>query len=341
MEDIIKFGKTIISSLLPFFGIIVALLLYYLLFVIINKVDPNIFNRYASDGIYEYNPYFNDEINEQTSVYFSLNTFFENRTVENQREIYKTIVDDFDKFEQIIRENELYMQYLQENSLSVEGLLKYSQRYVDLDYAVVFPSFFIVTIIIIWIYSEVLKYRIQVYVVGAVAYILMRMSDFSSGLSGITIVTLMTKVDKSIDFSDYYTSLESVAPILLEALLAYIILDAIISGRRSIRKRMNLSLFRRFYFNIIELNEWFKSNQGEYKSIRHIKFNYSFEYLLKYFRKNKKKKCYDEFYSILLQTVNYKGEILVDSDVFRTNIAQIYYLMTTEVDFQGIIENFT
>lgn len=212
-----------------------SLIFYFGLYSISNHY-PETYQRYATDGKYERNVFFSNEINEDTNVIHSINCVDFTEAIEDGRiqTVCKKINENKNDVRKSLMSNEKYMNYLKDNELTIDDFFSYTKKISDLDDTFFKASFFLLWLIIIYICVVKLGWRSKFYLFSGGFYILNVLSKFTGRQSdNLLYYSFFSHYDT---YDNYISTVPILFEALIESILTFIIFDYLFQNYGNKRK---------------------------------------------------------------------------------------------------------
>ncbi|MDU2896961.1 MAG: hypothetical protein E7B53_19595 [Clostridium sp.] len=247
----IKAVITVVSLLV---AVVISFLLYFCSYDIINKIDVNIFNSYATDGKIEQAIYFSKEIDDETEINDTIMEIVDRtKDIDELSKKISELDNDYLRIQNIlgviarnrviseecINNNHKYVDYLRTKNLQVSDCINYCEKIYELDENIQRGCFYISFTVVISILLFKLKYRKGTYSWCALIYILIILNDFTKGLFG-QLMFHIEIVSNNISANDFQTLTTLLMPALKEAFLTVIIFDGVYQFSEQRKSENNL-----------------------------------------------------------------------------------------------------
>ncbi|MBU5676815.1 hypothetical protein KQI88_10330 [Alkaliphilus sp. MSJ-5] len=327
LYNIIHGLKILNAFLMPLIAIGLVIYLYSFTYSTINFIDSGIFNLYATHGKYDYNPFLSQEIDEKTKIYSTLLSNFEITKVNRIQDLYEKILEDKEFSRNILEGNKEYTNYLKGMGLDINELFYYGERIMKLDESILNGAYYFMALSVIIIYALFYKFRLGIYISGAVIYLLSNLSNFTNQLSSYFIVTIMNKIDNNIEISSLDNLRDSFFPAIKEAILTYIILDVIFESINS-KKQVDLNHeMKKFYYSIYNIVDYYDHNKHNFDNVKFVKLHISINKIKKFLVKNRSDDYCRKILECVETVVNIKKDernlIIVDNELFIDKLREI------------------
>lgn len=286
-------------------GVAVMLLLYIplciwitiLLFGLINKVDPGIYYRFATDNKYSEDVFFSAEVAKKTAIDKTIERVFElkaEKEPENTQEKFLRLLEDETLLMDQISKNKDFIEYLDNKKLDLSDVITYMKSFIDLDYRLMSASFYFSALIIFIILYWFCSFRIELYLLAGFLYIFSNLNIFTSGMFANIFYPFMhgiSKVMREEYTFDQYTMYVNFLPTIKEAFLSYIIFDTVFQVFKESREKRVSKRLTYIYCSIeetLKIMRMISKNSTNLPSIKVSKLKIDFDYLIKFAQKNKK-----------------------------------------------------
>ncbi|MCB2300119.1 methyl-accepting chemotaxis protein [Clostridium tagluense] len=228
--------------ILPLASFLITFALYFLSFNIVNKVNPQSYYLYATNGKYNKDIFFSDSVNKTTKIFDGAITEIVKKTntkISRKQDIFGAIVNNPKLSEKLISANKKYMDYLDKQNLEIDDVINYSVKMYEVDNNIMKASFYLAFTICILIDLFCLKNRKRIYVVALIVYLLSNLDSFTVGLSSQTIYNLPF-ISSKMTHDDFQLFLAIMLPALKEAFLTFIIVDSIYQALLQVKSDLAL-----------------------------------------------------------------------------------------------------
>ncbi|MGG1643668.1 hypothetical protein ACIFQM_20835 [Paenibacillus sp. NRS-1782] len=287
--------KAVFSFLLLIFYIPICMLLWFSTYGLINSIDPGIYIQFATENKYHDDIFFSKEIDGKTKIYDTINQTLGNKDVDrinNKQALYAYLLKNKKLLFNQISKNESYMKYLQENNLGLNDLFLYIERMTNLDQTLLNGCFYLVALLEILLFYFVFHYRIRIYLIAAVLYTFSNLNIFTLGIFGNMFYPLskayFSLMQNDFKYENYTIILNSFVPTFKEALMTYIIIDAIGQYYKDKNGRHISYHIKTIYYSIPIVLKELKFIDKTNPSICVKKVKIEFSYLLSYCKRNKR-----------------------------------------------------
>jgi len=262
---ITKFCFKLASALFIFIFILYLCVPIYMgLYQLINTMDTDSYYRYASGGKFSVDMYFKEAQEKGTQVSDTLNNILpEDTTATRPQELFKVLLKNEKLLREALNENSYYMSYLESNNNTLDDVIVYMNKIVDLDETFLNAAIYISMLIFILILYSLYKWRLGIFVTTGVLYLILVVDSFMSGIFLDACYPLFQKMhtfianfqnrgDDPFSYEDYLLLSKSILPATREAALTFVILDTVVQSVKNSRKRKRSSNFIALYFAIDE-----------------------------------------------------------------------------------------
>jgi hypothetical protein len=302
-------GLTLVITFLINLGLPI---LYLGTYQFINRADPTIYPRYATNNKYDNNIFFNEDINYRSGIISDMIEIIPDvNSINRIQDFAKIISNNKEKMKLIIDKNKLYKEYLSKQGSSVSELFEWSQKTAALDDNIIQMCLFLIFLVFAVISVMIFKCRKTFYTVAGFVYLITIMSAFSNGLSDYIIVYIANMLFKIFGNTITYLDMNSMKTLIMQAykesLLAFIIFDTIIQiveGNKDKRRETEIKTCIYSLDYIINFLRKFENREERYKA----RFKIPQNELLKVCNKNKKNKYCQELESDL-KDFKFWGEV--------------------------------
>ncbi|WP_312046499.1 hypothetical protein [Anaerotignum sp.] len=277
-----------------------TLFIYFQSYVIINTVDTSSYIRYATNGRYNEDVYFKKAVEEKVQIQdIIINTIGEDQSEEEKQELIEELLRsgrkqdvfvELLKNEKVFREringNEEYINYLEQKSLSVDELVSFMNKLIKLDELMLTASIYISSLIFIFLYYGVFKYRKRIYLAAATLYFMLVLDSFTGGLLSNIAYPYFIQVGK-MGYEEYLVFVKGMLPAMREATLTFIIVDTVVQYYLERKNRLLSYQIKTAYYSL----EKVLIGLNAIKDRDNIKVHYiniNFNTILNFCKKNKK-----------------------------------------------------
>lgn len=251
------------SSLLLFIVMLYfSVMIYMGLFQLVNTMDIKSYYRYASDGKFSVDIYFKEAQEKGTQVSDTLNKILpEDTTATRPQEYFNILLKNEKLLREELNKNYEYMDYLEVNDITLNDVITYMNKIVDLDNNFLNAAMYIAMLIYILILYLLYKWRISIFISTGILYLILVVDSFMSGIlldacfpffQEIYMLSMEIQKETNYSFSyeDHLFFSKSILPATREAALTFIILDTVVQSVKNSKKRKRCSNFLALYFAI-------------------------------------------------------------------------------------------
>lgn len=278
--------------------------LYFGTYDLINHVDTTIYARYATNGKYDENIYFNESIEKETGFFSEIRNSIEGASEINRIQEFGQIVNSHSKeIETLINHNDKYKNYLTEQGSSAEELILWSQKIAALDDNIGVMCIYLICVVFAFITVGGFKLRKTFYLFAGTVYMITMTSVFSDGLSDYLVMNFMNFISKFSARVFTYQEMNDLKIFFVQAfkesMLTFIIFDTIIQILQGNKDKRREEEIRKCVYSLDYVINFLK--EYENRDEKYISgFRIPCKEVLRKCKKNKKKKCYQELEHELL-----------------------------------------
>ncbi|WP_240416586.1 hypothetical protein [Paenibacillus periandrae] len=239
-NPLFQFG--IAGSVLPLIFLALTITMYMYSFEFINALNSDAYYNYATDDKYSYDVYFDwtKDAEAKKSFYESLKKDLPYQPARKQ-DFYMILLKNEEAFKEKISNNEefyAYREYLKNHHLTVDSLVTYMKKFIDLDKVIINACFYIASLIYLLTLYFLFRLRTLIYFSSGIFYFLGVINRITSGLVFNAFSPFF--VDRLGVFKtsqDYLDFTKGLFPAFIEAALTYIIIEVVILQVFETRKR--------------------------------------------------------------------------------------------------------
>ncbi|MCP1135285.1 hypothetical protein NKT34_18455 [Paenibacillus polysaccharolyticus] len=243
-------SASIVFLVILFFIVIV----YSLLYELVNVLDVKAYFRYASEGKFEQDFYFTEAEKAKTGIRSSLKVFLPDDVAPSRlQEYFKLYLQDETLLKKKMNENNKYIEYLKSNNVTVDDAVLYMKRIINLDEIFLYAAWYVGMLLFILILYFLYKWRISIFILSGILYFILVIDSFTAGIFLDAFFPVFQNIHSYsgkvigtfdlLSYDDYLRISKSFLPAIREAALTFIILDTVVQSLKDSKKRRRSSRF--------------------------------------------------------------------------------------------------
>ncbi len=279
--------KGLIAVLLLYLFIPISSFFYFLSYEIINKVDTSSYIRYATNGNYNEDIYFKKALDENISLEDTFISIIGKKDpYDRKQDLFKALLKDERLFRKKISENTEYVSYLEKTNVTIDDLISFMKKLIDLDNLILTASVYLASLLYIFVYYILFKYRKRIYIGAAILYFILVLDSFTAGVLSATLIPYFQK-NGDMNYEQFMIFFKSLLPAIREATLTFIIVDTVVQYYVDRKNKLFIYRFKKAYYSLEKALNGINTMRNKNTHFRVTQIDVDFNIIYKLCRMNK------------------------------------------------------
>ncbi|OAB44175.1 hypothetical protein [Paenibacillus glacialis] len=267
--------KAVSVPILFLITLFLIVVIYIGLYKIVNVMDTKAYFRYASDGKFTQDIYFEEAEEKGAEIYSTLGNVIPDAVIPPRiQEHFKILLQNEKFLKEEMNKNNGYVEYLASNNATVNDVISYMKKIVKLDDIFLYAGIYVGMLIFILTLYFLYKWRIGLFIFSGILYFILVVDSFMAGifldsffLSFQSLNNFLNHLEGNgngylVSYDDYLMLSKNVLPATREAALTFIIVDTVVQSMKDSKKRKRSSKFLASYCELEFTLNFLKQMKG-------------------------------------------------------------------------------